>query len=67
MQIICTTTAAAAQVLHSLLNASLQPIRDFEIRPVLSTTPPITYTLNCALTNEQMTQIRAITDTTVVG
>lgn len=65
MQIICTTTRAAAQVLAFLLSAHLQPIRHFEIRPIFSTIPPITYTLYSALTAAQQAQIRAIADTTI--
>jgi len=67
MQIVCTTTSAAAQVLAFLLAAHLQPIRHFEIRPILSTIPPITYTLYSALTDKQVTQICTIAHTTVVG
>jgi hypothetical protein len=65
MRIVCTTASAAGQVLTILLNAQLRPLHDFEIRPVLSTTPPITYTMLVALTAAQLTQIRAIPDTTI--
>jgi hypothetical protein len=66
MQIVCATTGAAAEVLTLLLAAHLRPIIHFGIRPVFSITPPITYTLYRALTDEQMAQIRAIADTAVV-
>jgi hypothetical protein len=65
MQILCITTSAAAQVLTILLTAGLRPIHDFEISPILAITPPIVYTMHSALTNRQVTQIRAIAYTTV--
>ena len=67
MHIVCTTISAAAEVLVLLLSAHLQPLRDFEIRPVLSITPPITYTLYSAMTTAQVTKIRTVADTTVIG
>ena len=67
MQIVCTTTQAAAQVLLILLTAHLRPARDFELRPVLSLTPPITYTLYRAVPASQVTKLRAIADTTIIG
>jgi hypothetical protein len=66
MRITCSTTEAAAQVLSILLAAHLQPVRDFEIRPVLSTTPPITYTILIGLSTAQMIKIRAVPDTTLI-
>jgi len=65
MHIVCTTISAAAQVLTFLLAAGLRPIHDFMIHPVLSVTPPITYTMLMTLTAAQKDQIRAIVDTTV--
>jgi hypothetical protein len=67
MQIVCTTASAAAQVLTILLSDHLQPIRDFEIRPVLAVTPPITFTMLVILTAAQVTKIGAVADTTVFG
>ena len=67
MQIVCATERAAAQVLRILLTADLRPIRDYEIRPILSTTPPITYTLLRPLTEAQVTEIGTVANTTVVG
>ena len=67
MHIVCTTASAAAQVLRILMAAHLQPIRDFEIRPILSTTPPITFTMLVILTAVQVTKIRAVPDTTISG
>ena len=65
MQIICTTTEAAAEVLFLLLIAGLSPVSDFVIQPVFSTTPPITFTMLVILTAVQVTQIRSLADTTV--
>jgi hypothetical protein len=65
MHIECTTTSAAAQVLMILLAAELRPVYDFELRPVISTTPPITFTPLLALPALLLTQLRAIPDTTI--
>ena len=67
MQIVCATPRAAAQVLTLLLAANLQPIRDFEIQPIYSTTPPLIFTMLVILTAVQVTKIRAVADTTIVG
>ena len=66
MQIVCTTPQAAANVLQLLFAAELRPIHDFEISPVLSIVPPITYTLLCILTCAQRTKLSALADTTIV-
>jgi hypothetical protein len=66
MQIICTTAQAAGQVLQLLLTAGLRPIRDFEIHPVLSTIPPITYTMLAILTDALWAKISAVADTSIV-
>jgi hypothetical protein len=65
MQITCTTTEAASQVLLILMNAELRPIRDFTIYPILSTTPPITFTMVTSLIGALLDQVSAITDTMV--
>ena len=67
MQIVCTSVRAAAQVLTILFAAQLQPVRDYAIRPILSTTPPITFTRLGILTATQVRQIDALADTTIVG
>jgi len=67
VRIVCTTVSAAAEVLVLLLSAHLLPLRDFEIRPVLADTPPITFTMLVILTTVQLTKIRAVADTTIVG
>jgi hypothetical protein len=53
MQIVCTTAQAAARVLQLLLTARLRLIGDFEIRPLYSITPPITFTVYINLTTTQ--------------
>jgi hypothetical protein len=67
MHIICSTTTAAAQVLSILLLAELHPLRDYQLSPVLSTTPPIIFTMIHILTSAQLASIRAIPDTSVEG
>ena len=67
MRITCTTPQAAAQVLAILYAAQLQPERDFEIHPILSTTPPITFTMLGSLPAEQVAKIRAVADTEIVS
>jgi hypothetical protein len=66
MQIICATTRAAAQVLTILLHAELRPVRDYQIRPVLSTTPPIVFTMLHSLSDLTLAKIRAIPDITII-
>jgi hypothetical protein len=65
MQIVCATPQAAAHVLTILYAADLQPVRDFEIRPVLSTTPPLIFTMLVTLPAAQVTKIGAVPDTTI--
>jgi hypothetical protein len=67
MLIVCTTTEAAAQVLSILLAAHLLPVRDFEIQPVLSIIPPITYMMLVALSAAQIHKLSAVPDTTISG
>ena len=67
MQIVCATVSAATQVLQILMAAHLRPAQDFEIHPILSNTPPITFTILVILTAAQVTKIRALTNTTIVG
>ena len=65
MQIVCTTPSAGAQVLALLFAARLSPLRDYQLSPVLSTTPPIVFTMLVVLTPAQLAQIGAIPDTTI--
>jgi hypothetical protein len=65
MQIVCTTPHAAGQVLTILYAAQFQPIRDFTIQPILSTTPPLIFTMLVTLTATQVTKIRVVADTTI--
>ncbi len=66
MRIVCVTPQAAAQVLTILYGAQLQLVRDFELRPVLSTTPPLTFTMLVKLSAAQVSKIRAIADTAII-
>lgn len=65
MQIICSTPQAAAAVLSFLQAARLQVVRDFTIHPVLSTTPPLTFTMLVGLTATQVAKIGALADTII--
>ena len=67
MQIICTTTAAAQQVLRTLLKARLQPVDNYQIRPIYDLTPPITFTMLQELSHDLLSQIHAIPDTTIAS
>jgi hypothetical protein len=67
MRIVCATPHAAAQVLTILYDARLQPVRDFTIQPVLSTTPPLIFTMLATLTAAQVRAISTVPDTTVSG
>jgi hypothetical protein len=65
MQIVCATPHAAAQVLTILYAADLQPVRDFTIQPVLTTTPPLIFTMVAVLSEAQCAKLRAVPDTTI--
>jgi hypothetical protein len=65
MQIVCATPQAAAQVLNILYAAVLQPLRDFTIRPILSTKPPLIFTMVADLTPAQVRKLRGVPGTTV--
>lgn len=65
MQIVCTTTDAAAEVLQLLLIAGMGLRRDFTLHPVMDITPPITFTLLVTLDAALLAEIRAVPDTTV--
>jgi hypothetical protein len=67
MRIICATPQAAARVVSILFAACLEPVRDFEIRPILAIEPPITFTMLVVLAAAHVTKIHAIADTTIVG
>jgi len=66
MQIICTTTTAAAQVLMILLTAKLWPRYDYELRPVISPLPPITFILHLPLIDPLIEQIEGLPETLIV-
>jgi hypothetical protein len=67
MQIVCATPEAAAKVLSILYAAHLQLRQDFTIQPVLSITPPFIFSILITLTTAQVTKIRAVADTEIVG
>jgi hypothetical protein len=67
MQIVCTTAHAAAHVLQLLLQGGLRITRDFTIQPILSTTPPIFFTMLVILPAAQVTKIRTVPNTTIIG
>jgi hypothetical protein len=67
MQIMCATPQAAAQLLTILYAAHFQVVRDFEIRPILSTVPPITFTMLTTLKRTQRAKIRTLADVEIVG
>jgi hypothetical protein len=62
MLIVCTTVDVAAQVLVILLDAQLWPRTDYKIHPVISPTPPVTFTLLRAVSPTLLSQIRALPD-----
>jgi hypothetical protein len=66
MQIECTTTSAAAQVLRILLFANLRPARDFEVRPILTLEAPFIFTIRGTLPSAQMPKLHALADTTII-
>ena len=66
MQIVCTTASAAARVLAILRTAQLYPVRDYELRPILSIVPPITFTMRQPLPDALRAEIAQVPDTRVV-
>jgi hypothetical protein len=65
MQIVCATPQAAAQVLTLLYAAQLQGVQDFRIQPILSTKPPLIFTMLAVLSAAQVREIGAMPDTTI--
>jgi hypothetical protein len=65
MQFVCATPQAAAQGLTILYAAQFQLVRDFTIQPILSTTPPLSFTMLMTLAAAQVSKIGAVRDTTV--
>jgi hypothetical protein len=62
MHIECTTTIAAAQVLFVLMDAKLQPGKEFHIAGPHSPAPPIRYTLYVTLSAAVVSQLQIIPD-----
>jgi hypothetical protein len=66
MQIDCTTTCAAAEVLSVLLGAHLRPGREFYVTGPYPPGTPIHITFNAPLPAHLVAHVRAIPDTTIV-
>jgi len=66
MQIACTTTCAAAEVLSLLLGAHLRPGHEFRVTDPWPRGVPIRFTLSAAPPVHLVEQVRAIPDTTIV-
>ena len=60
-------TASRCGSVTILYAAHFQAVRDFTIQPILSTTPPLIFTMLVILTAVQATKIGAVSDTTIVG
>jgi hypothetical protein len=65
MQIECTTTTAAAEVLSSLIYAYLRPGREFHIAGPLPHGTPIQFTLSVNLPAHVLRQLQGIPDTRI--
>ena len=66
MQIACTTTSAATEVVALLLGAHLRSGREFRLTGLYPPGTPIYVTLSKAISAHLVAQIRAIPDTTIV-
>ena len=67
MQIECTTTIAAGQVLFVLIDAHLRPGREFHIAGPRSPDPPIRFTLRVNLSAGVVHQLHVIPDILIAG
>jgi len=65
MQIECTTTSAAAEVLFVLIDAHMRAGREFHIAGPRSPDPPIRFTLSANLPAEVVRQVLEIPDTLI--
>ena len=65
MQIACTTTRAAAEVVSLLLDAHLRPGRDFRLTGPWPPGTPIYVTLSLTPPAYLVAHVRAIPDTTI--
>ena len=65
MQIECTTTGAASQVLFVLTDAHLLPGREFHIAGPHPPDPPIRFTLRVHLPADVVRQVLEIPDTLI--
>ena len=67
MQIECTTTSAAAQVLFVLSDAQLQPGKAFHMAGPCPPDPPIRFTLHVNLPANVVRRLEGIPDTIITG
>ena len=67
MQIECTTTIAAAQVLFVLTDAQLRPGQAFRIAGPCLPDPPIQFTLRVNLPSGVVRNLQAIPDIVLAG
>jgi hypothetical protein len=65
MQIECTTTSAAAEVVSILMNAYLRPGREFRIASLRPPDPPIEFTLSVNLPASVVRNLQGIPDTRI--
>ena len=67
MQIECTTSSAAAEVVSILINAYLRPGREFHIAGPRVHAPPIRLTLSVNLPTHVLCQVQGIPDIRIAG
>jgi hypothetical protein len=63
---VCHAAGRCAGVDYSLRSTPTTGT-DFEIQPISSTTPPLIFTMLIIVTTVQVTKIRAVPDTTILG
>jgi hypothetical protein len=67
MQIECTTTSAAAQVLFVLVDAHLRPGREFHMTGPCLPDPPIRFTLHGNLLTHVVRQLQGVPAAIIAG
>ena len=65
MQIECTTTSAAAQVLFVLTDAHLRPGQEFHMAGPCLPNPPIRFSLHVGLLPQVVRQLERVLDATI--
>jgi|KBSSwiStaDraftv2_1062776.scaffolds.fasta_scaffold3385358_1 hypothetical protein len=66
MQIVCTTTRAAAAVLSILLGAHLRPGYEFRVTGPMPPSTPVYFSFSAPIAAYLVEQLQAIPDTTIV-